>query len=105
MFRPLNIFQRFYKTIIFYFYYHFIQCYSCQLWIYGVKTNCEIVTSLWHLGFPDGASGKESACQCRRQEETKLPSLGQEDPLEKEVATHSSSLAWKIPYTEEPAGL
>ena len=35
----------------------------------------------------------------------KLPSLGLEDPLEKEMATHSSSLAWKIPYTEEPAGL
>ena len=32
-------------------------------------------------------------------------SLGQEDPLEKEMATHSSTLAWKIPWTEEPGGL
>ena len=32
-------------------------------------------------------------------------SLGQEDPLEKEVATHSSILAWEIPWTEEPGGL
>ena len=32
-------------------------------------------------------------------------SLGQEDPLEKELATHSSILAWKIPRTEEPGGL
>ena len=32
-------------------------------------------------------------------------SLGQEDPLEKEMATHSSILAWKIPRTEEPGGL
>ena len=32
-------------------------------------------------------------------------SLGQEDPLEKELATHSSTLAWEIPWTEEPAGL
>ena len=32
-------------------------------------------------------------------------SLGQEDPLEKEIATHSSILAWKIPWTEEPGGL
>ena len=32
-------------------------------------------------------------------------SLGQEDPLEKEMATHSSSLAWRIPWTEEPGGL
>ena len=32
-------------------------------------------------------------------------SLGQEDPLEKEMATHSSILAWEIPWTEEPGGL
>ena len=32
-------------------------------------------------------------------------SLGQEEPLEKEVATHSSILAWEIPWTEEPCGL
>ena len=37
--------------------------------------------------------------------ETQLLSLGQEDPLEKEMATHSSILAWKIPRTEEPGGL
>ena len=36
--------------------------------------------------------------------ETRVPSLGQEDPLEKEVATHSSILAWEIPWTEEPGG-
>ena len=34
-----------------------------------------------------------------------VQSLGQEDPLEKEMATHSSTLAWKIPWTEEPGGL
>ena len=34
-----------------------------------------------------------------------VPSLGQEDPLEKEMATHSSALAWKIPWMEEPSGL
>ena len=34
-----------------------------------------------------------------------VPSLGQEDPLEKEMATHSSILAWKIPWIEEPGGL
>ena len=37
--------------------------------------------------------------------ETLVPSLGQEDPLEKEMATHSSPLAWKIPWTEEPGRL
>ena len=38
-------------------------------------------------------------------QETWVRSLGQEDPLEKEMATHSSALAWKIPWTEEPGGL
>ena len=37
--------------------------------------------------------------------ETRVRSLGQEDPLEKEMATHSHILAWKIPWTEEPGGL
>ena len=37
--------------------------------------------------------------------ETQVRSLGQEDPLEKEMATHSSILAWKIPWIEEPGGL
>ena len=35
-------------------------------------------------------------------QETRVQSLGQEDPLEKEMATHSSILAWEIPWTEEP---
>ena len=38
-------------------------------------------------------------------QETGVQSLGQEDPLEKEMATHSSILAWKISWTEEPGGL
>ena len=37
--------------------------------------------------------------------ETWVRSLGREDPLEKEMATHSSTLAWKIPWMEEPSGL
>ena len=37
--------------------------------------------------------------------ETQIQSLGREDPLEKEMATHSSILAWKIPWTEEPGRL
>ena len=37
--------------------------------------------------------------------ETQVQSLGREDPLEKEMATHSSPLAWKIPWTEEPGRL
>ena len=38
-------------------------------------------------------------------QETWVPSLGQEDPLEKEMATHSSTLAWNIPWMEKPGGL
>ena len=37
--------------------------------------------------------------------ETQVQSLGREDPLEKEMAAHSSTLAWKIPWMEEPGGL
>ena len=38
-------------------------------------------------------------------QETSVPSLGWEDPLEKGMTTHSSILAWEIPWTEEPGGL
>ena len=38
-------------------------------------------------------------------QETWVQSLGQKDSLEKEMATHSSTLAWRIPWTEEPGGL
>ena len=38
-------------------------------------------------------------------QETQIRSLGPEDPLEEEMATHSSILAWETPWTEEPAGL
>ena len=55
----------------------------------------------WPLSFPGGSDGKESACN----EETWVWSLGWEDPLEKEMATHSSIFAWSIPWTEEAGGL
>ena len=38
-------------------------------------------------------------------QETQVQSLGWEDPLEKDMATHSSILVWRIPWTEEPGGL
>ena len=52
-------------------------------------------------GFPGGWVVKI----CLPKQETWVWSLGQEDPLEKEMATHSSILAWEIPQTEEPGGL
>ena len=48
-------------------------------------------------------SGKEPACQCRG--DPGVRSLGQEDPLEEGMATHSSILAWRIPGMGEPGGL
>ena len=52
-----------------------------------------------------GSDGKESACNVGDFQETQVPSLGQADPLEEEMATHSCILAWKIPWTEEPGRL
>ena len=53
------------------------------------------------LGFPGGSEVKTSACNAGD-----LGSILEwEDPLEKEMATRSSTLAWRIPWTEEPGGL
>ena len=49
-------------------------------------------------------SGKESTCNAGAAE-TLVHSQGQEDPLEEGMATHSSILAWRIPWTEELSGL
>ena len=46
-----------------------------------------------------------SAKHLSAMQKTWVPSVGQEDPLEKEMAAHSSTLAWKIPWMEEPGGL
>ena len=43
--------------------------------------------------------------EIQETQETWVQSLGQEDPLEKKMASHSSILAWEIPWTEEPGGL
>ena len=56
-------------------------------------------------GFPGGAFGKEPTCQCRRHRRGQFDPLDREDPLEEGMATHSSILAWRISWTEEPGGL
>ena len=53
------------------------------------------------MGFPGGSGVKHPPAM----QETQVRSLGQEDPLEKEMATHSSTLAWKILWTEKPGRL
>ena len=53
------------------------------------------------MGFPGDSDGKESTCNAG--DPGLIPGL--DDPLEKRTATHSSILAWRIPWTEESAGL
>ena len=80
-----------------------------DLWasVYGVaqsQTQLKRLSSssrAFSLGSPGGSDGKESGCNAG----TQIRSLGQEDPMEKEMATHPSIPAWKIPWTEEPGGL
>ena len=56
------------------------------------------------MGIPGGAMVKNPPANAG-DTETRVPSLGQKDPLEKEMAAHSSILAWKTPWTEETGGL
>ena len=53
------------------------------------------------VGLPGGSDGKESVCNAGDP----VGSLGREDPLEEGMATRSSILSWRIPWTEEPGGL
>ena len=53
------------------------------------------------LGFPGGSLAKNPPAKQGMQ----VQSLDQEDPLEKEMSTHSSILAWRIPWTKKPGGL
>ena len=59
---------------------------TCQIYIYIYTWAFQVAETVKHLP---------------TVRETQVRSLGQEDPLEKEMATHSSTLAWKIPWTEE----
>ena len=56
------------------------------------------------LGFPRGSAVKNQPVM-RKMQETWVQSLGQEDPPEEGMATHSSILAWRIPWPEEPGRL
>ena len=55
-------------------------------------------------GFCSGSAIKNLPA-IRDPQETQVQSLGQEDPLEEDIATHFSILAWRIPWTDEPGGL
>ena len=64
----------------------------------AISKNKQIISS---QGSPGGGAIKNLSVM----PETQVPSLGQEEPLEKEMATHSSMLAWRIPGMEEPGRL
>ena len=55
-------------------------------------------------GFPGGSAVKNPPAK-QEPQEMRFQSLGGEDPLEESMATHSSILSWRIPWTEEPGGL
>ena len=67
-----------------------------------LKVKCQVDNNVCKasMGFPGGI-----CLLLQEMQETQVRSLGQEDPLEKDMATHSSILAWKIPRTQEPGGL
>ena len=56
-------------------------------------------------GFRSGSAVKSPPAMQQTRQGPWVQSLGREDPLEKEMTTHSSILAWRIPWTEEPGGL
>ena len=72
-------------------------------WRVGVEMRCpEVVKYIYiYMEFLVAQTVKNLPAM----QETTVQSLGQEDPLEKAMATHSSVLAWEIPWTEEPGGL
>ena len=69
----------------------------------------QITNGIFHRArtnnFQEGVSWVQRLKHLPAMQETWVRSLGQEDPLEKEMATHSSILAWEIPWTEEPGRL
>ena len=66
-------------------------------------TLCYTIYAIWYTLLGMSASLTAQTVKClSTMRETRVRFLGWEDPLEKEMATHSSTLAWKIPWTEEP---
>ena len=59
----------------------------------------------WLLGYKRTSLVAQMLKRLPTMQETQVRSLGREDPLEKEMATHSSTIAWKIPWMEDPGRL
>ena len=67
--------------------------------------DCSVYMPLFKIKSMQGSSCGSVVKNLPPKQETGVQSLGREDPLEKEMTTPSSILAWKIPWTEEPGGL
>ena len=87
------------------------KCYWFNLFIIYLKTQCRvywrIISLLWIvcISFPGGSVVKNLPANAKRCWRHRLCSLRQEDPLEKQMATHASILACEVPWTQEPSGL
>ena len=75
---------------------------GCRLW---GRTELDTTEATWRQQQHTASLVAQTVKNLPATPETWIPSLGWEDPLEKGKATHSSILAWRIPWTEEPAGL
>ena len=72
---------------------------------YTLNTTSHQLDATSHYGCFTGLPGGSVVKNHLPAQETRVQPLGQEDPLEEEVSTHSSILAWEIAWTEEPGGL
>ena len=86
---------------------HLVSCYLHEMFRVGrfrERPSVLVITCGVGTGFP-GSSVVKYAPATQETQETRVQSLHWKDPLQKEMATHSSILAWEIPWTEEPDGL
>ena len=79
---------------------------SCGFCIFNTRESWEkalmwLLFNILLMGFSGGSEVKNPSVK----QEMRVQSLGQEDPLEKETSIHSSTLVWKIPWTEESGGV
>jgi len=82
-----------------------LTAFSVSISFHGSHLWCQILKSLYlTLGFSGGSVVKNLPVM-QESQETQVLSLGQEDPLKEEMATHSSIFAWRILWTEKPGGL
>ena len=75
-----------------------------MLVIHPCRVDLEVFCTLQFFGISISSSSlvTQQKIICLSMQETRVPSLDWEDPLEEGIATHSSILAWRIPWTEEP---